>query len=120
MRCRVLFGCLLAAAIAIPLSSGCEAGQTNAACARLQDFSCHCFPLCLSKYNATIDSADTNACNKAIADAYAYWKPHCTKACTPNCQYGWGSCAQAHYREIGKSASHPCTANGKDAGADGS
>ncbi len=109
---------MLLAALGILLSAGCEASRTNAACERLQDFSCHCFPLCELKYNSIIDSQDSQACDKALSDAYDEWKG-CQGTCTPNCEYGWGSCALSHYRAVGKNPSQPCPAGGTDAGSDG-
>lgn len=106
----------LALAVALAGGGGCEAGRSNAACDQLQDLSCRCFPLCQAKYGSIIDSQDTQQCNQAVKDAYSYWK-RCDGSCTPSCEYGWGSCAFSHYRQVGESPVQACGA-GKDAGGD--
>ncbi len=105
-------------ALVVVLGGGCEASQSNGACQKLQDYSCHCFPLCQLDYTDIIDSQDTQKCNQAILDAYAKWK-RCDGTCTVNCEYGWGSCAFSHYRQVGENPVHPCGAK-KDAGGDAS
>lgn len=115
---RRLLACLLTLALAVALGGGCQLGQSDTACNHLQDFSCHCFPLCQLDYSSVIDSQDSQKCNQAIKNAYNYWSPRCDGHCTPNCEYGWGSCAFSHYRQVGESPAHSCGA-GKDAGGDG-
>ncbi len=108
---------VLAGTLAFLLSAGCGASRSEPACDRLQALSCQCFPMCQLEYSSTIDSQDATACQKAIDDAYSYWK-RCAGTCTANCEYGWGSCALSRYRAAGKSADHACPGRA-DAGSDG-
>jgi hypothetical protein len=119
VSCRGLLAALLGALLVVVLASGCEASTSDPACQRLQDFSCHCFPLCQLDYSSIIDSQDAQACDKALTSAYDKWK-RCQGSCTVSCEYGWGTCAFSHYREVGRSPALACGAGGKDAGSDGS
>lgn len=118
MRYRRVVSGLVGVTLAAVLSPSCEASKSVPECERLEDYSCHCFPLCQLDYNSIIDSQDPQACNQAIADAYEKWR-QCEGSCTVNCEYAWGTCALSHYRQVGKNPGHACGTAGKDAGSDG-
>lgn len=93
------------------LPVACNASNYNAACNRLQSFSCTCFPNCQLKYTNVIDAQNTANCTNTLKGAYNYWSS-CSKSCTANCQYGWGACAFGLYREIGLAPQRECGADG--------
>jgi hypothetical protein len=83
------------------LASGCNATSTeDQACVRLRHLSCECFPNCLADDSGALNSGDARECNDRVRATHAYWSASCEN-CPVDCEYGWGDCALAVYREVG-------------------